>query len=672
MTTVSWASDVSGNWSTASDWAGGSVPSATSGVLINVGGIYTVTVSGPIQFSALAIAAAGATMDLTAALSTSATQSISVAQGVIALDNNLTTAGMVSFGLSGQSIVGATVYGGGTLVTSGTTTVNDSDSGSYPGNQVALTLGGINWTNSGAINDAGLILVGFGGETNVTLTNQATGTFDITSNDANIGFNSGASASFTNAGLLEKTGGAGTSNFAARIVNSGSILVSTGVLNFSGGGSIAGVVSGGGSLAFSAGSINLTATSVAAGIIVDGGTVNLGTSLAGQVAETSGALAATASVTLSQAYSDTQGALSVASGATLTVANTATFGIAGQSVTGAQVYGGGTLLTSGTTTVNDSDSGSYPGNQVALSLGGINWTNSGAINDAGLILVGNTGGANATFTNQATGTFDITSNDGNIGLGSGASAGFTNAGLLEKTGGAGTSNFAASVTNTGRILGAVGTLQFAALVKNNGTIEDALGSVNLVGGVATTGTAKGALQIDAGGTIEIGGATSAGETVTFGAGSSASPAKLILDNSVQFSGTINGATFENAYELIDLKDISYSNIKALSFKNITSASATLVVSDGTHTANLILSGKYTVANLTNFHVSSDGAGGVILTDPRPAGHKTVGDPLPLLIQAIASFGGSGAPQTETVLSAPVEVSSYLAVSHCMTASSLHG
>jgi hypothetical protein len=305
-------------------------------------------------------------------------------------------------------------------------------------------------------------------------------------------------------------------------------------------------------------------------------------------------------------------------------------------------------------------------------LGGVNWTNSGTINDAGLILIGNTGGANATLTNQASGTFDITSNDGNIGFNSGASASFTNAGLLEKTGGNGTSVVAASVTNTGRILGAVGTLQFAAQVKNNGTIEDALGSVDLAGGVATTGTAKGVLQIDAGGTIEIGGATSAGETVTFGAGSSASPAKLILDNSVQFSGTINGATFKNAYEMIDLKDISYANIEGLSFKNITSKSATLVVTDGVHTANLILSGKYTVANLANFHVSSDGAGGVILTDPPPAVHKSPLDSLPLLIQAMASFGGSAAPQAETVLSAPVGASLYLAVSHGATASSLHG
>jgi hypothetical protein len=66
-------------------------------------------------------------------------------------------------------------------------------------------------------------------------------------------------------------------------------------------------------------------------------------------------------------------------------------------------------------------------------------------------------------------------------------------------------------------------------------------------------------------------------------------------------------------DALDLRDISSSANTMLGFVEAPSnTSGTLTVTDGTHTANLLLLGQYVTANF-NFH--SDGAGGVIVNDP---------------------------------------------------------
>jgi len=64
-------------------------------------------------------------------------------------------------------------------------------------------------------------------------------------------------------------------------------------------------------------------------------------------------------------------------------------------------------------------------------------------------------------------------------------------------------------------------------------------------------------------------------------------------------------------EEIDLLDISFGPGTTETYAGGTT-SGTLMVTDGTHTANLALLGQYSTAN---FSLSSDGHGGTIVTDP---------------------------------------------------------
>ena len=50
---------------------------------------------------------------------------------------------------------------------------------------------------------------------------------------------------------------------------------------------------------------------------------------------------------------------------------------------------------------------------------------------------------------------------------------------------------------------------------------------------------------------------------------------------------------------------------------------TLTVSDGTHTANILLLGQYSAAQ---FHVTTDGNGGTLVTDPPVVSGTAASDP----------------------------------------------
>ena len=78
----------------------------------------------------------------------------------------------------------------------------------------------------------------------------------------------------------------------------------------------------------------------------------------------------------------------------------------------------------------------------------------------GTVTVGDASGDAAKVLNAATGTWDITDGSG-IGRGSSTASSFTNNGLFEKTGGAGTSAVAVSFTDTGTVTAATGTLSFS-------------------------------------------------------------------------------------------------------------------------------------------------------------------------------------------------------------------
>ena len=85
---------------------------------------------------------------------------------------------------------------------------------------------------------------------------------------------------------------------------------------------------------------------------------------------------------------------------------------------------------------------------------------------------------------------------------------------------------------------------------------------------------------------------------------------LRIDHALGFSGQISGLAGADA---LDLADISYGANTTASFLGNTSG-GTLTVTDGSHTANITLTGNYLSSGWT---LSSDGQGGTVVVDPVP-------------------------------------------------------
>ena len=116
-------------------------------------------------------------------------------------------------------------------------------------------------------------------------------------------------------------------------------------------------------------------------------------------------------------------------------------------------------------------------------------------------------------------------------------------------------------------------------------------------GTVAEPVSNGATVITAGATLELAHAYSG--TISF-AGATGT---LIIDHSSSFSGTISGQLAIG--DVIDLADITGGANVTIAYSGNNSP-GTLTVSDGTHTANIALTGNYSLANFT---ASSDGHGG---------------------------------------------------------------
>ncbi len=97
--------------------------------------------------------------------------------------------------------------------------------------------------------------------------------------------------------------------------------------------------------------------------------------------------------------------------------------------------------------------------------------------------------------------------------------------------------------------------------------------------------------------------------VTFAPGAKGT---LILDASSQFTGTISGLSAVAPFNAIDLADIAFGSTTTAVYLASDPNMGTLTVSDGTHTANIALSGQY---GPTSFTIASDGHGGTAVVDP---------------------------------------------------------
>ena len=141
---------------------------------------------------------------------------------------------------------------------------------------------------------------------------------------------------------------------------------------------------------------------------------------------------------------------------------------------------------------------------------------------------------------------------------------------------------------------------FAGATASGTTIETGGFEVVLSGGLTSNATLSG-------GYLELGGGEGAGSggIVSFVGGGI-----LKLDDSVHFNGVISG--FAQPDQL-DLADIAFGSNTTLGFSEAgNNTSGTLTVSDGVHTADILLLGQYVAGN---FNIASDGTGGTLVTDP---------------------------------------------------------
>ena len=124
------------------------------------------------------------------------------------------------------------------------------------------------------------------------------------------------------------------------------------------------------------------------------------------------------------------------------------------------------------------------------------------------------------------------------------------------------------------------------------------------GGTAySTTISAGKLEVDSGGSVDGG--------VYFATGGSGT---LLLDDSADLlPDSVSIAGFAHG-DRLDLSDIAFGAQTTLAFAEAANnTTGTLTVSDGTHTANLLLIGQYMAAN---FGVASDSHGGTMITEGR--------------------------------------------------------
>ncbi|WOH56056.1 DUF4347 domain-containing protein [Bradyrhizobium sp. BWC-3-1] len=206
--------------------------------------------------------------------------------------------------------------------------------------------------------------------------------------------------------------------------------------------------------------------------------------------------------------------------------------------------------------------------------------------------------ANVTFDNVD----NVISGAGQIGQGS---LTLSNEGTIDATGAH------ALVIDTGtNVVVNAGTLE--ATGSGGLTIESAIANSGLLwanGGTVTAQaevTGSGTAEISGTGTMEFGAASSA--NIIFDANATG---HLILDDAFHFTGAVSGLAASND---IDLKGIAFGADTTLSFtENQAGTGGTLTVSDGAHTANIVLLGQY---DPTAFNEKADTTTGTVISyDP---------------------------------------------------------
>jgi FG-GAP-like repeat len=133
MSTINWISAQDGDWSTGTNWEGGSVPGSTDAADITFPGVYTVTVASHVSAGNLTINATGATFDESSAGSLTLSGGLSLYNGAAFLNgaNSIGSSvevvgGLLAVGNGGALGNGAVLLYGGELLATTTETINAS------------------------------------------------------------------------------------------------------------------------------------------------------------------------------------------------------------------------------------------------------------------------------------------------------------------------------------------------------------------------------------------------------------------------------------------------------------------------------------------------------------------------------------------------------------------
>lgn len=468
-------------------------------VSLIVSGIATLAGSAVLAVDTLAIQGTGATLTLGGSRSFGD----ALQQGpqtLLKLNGKTLT-------LTGTAALSGEVQGPGRLTLQGTGTAN------------ALTLSG------GAILDVyGSLseVTGFGGWFNIgtgsggsatagTAIVRAGGSLTFA---ADLGATLSSLGAIRNAGTFGKTGGTGESAVLyGSVTSTGTVVADTGKLLFAGGtGSFGGRLTGTGTIELGGGDYVL-----AKGVVVDVAAL--------RVVGTGAHLALQGSVTYAGSY--TQGGVVQAlqlGGNQMT--------LTGKAAIGGAVQGPGKLVLAGFTTLT----GTTVFDGATLENRGFLTQSSGFFSN---LNIGTTPADAAKVVNAKGATWTI---DEDVGAVLGAAAGLTNAGLFQKTGGAGTYTVAGgTVVNSGTLAAASGRILLAAPLTNTGILAADGGWLDIQGAVAGTGSGR----IAQAGILTFHAGVAATQTIAFGKGAGT----LDLRLPAGFAGSVTGYAAGNIIDI---------------------------------------------------------------------------------------------------------------------------
>jgi hypothetical protein len=464
FTTDRWVGTAGADWgSSAANWSAG-LPNSNSNAVIDTTAVLTVSYGAADSFTVHSLTVGNDVFDMTGG-SLTITTTASFAEGFTQTGGTLTAGGKVTVKGNGALTSGA-AEGHTAFVFDGTVALANYTLGG------ATVLG-----NKKTTNLTGQITLGDNTGANATIDNEEGGVFDIT---GDVGIGRGATtALFVNAGTLEKTGGSGGTNstvIQVNVTDTGSIVVATGTLDFSGQCSFAGAISGAGQI-----------------ILSGNGAIGQGTTVSAAVFTISNpgiVVTLNENLSLAHTFNLQNGAALDLTGVTLTLSETNSF------VNVSALEGTGTLITAHPSTTNVS--GFFLG-------GGVAWKNFGTVSEVNPLQIGDTTFNPATLINEKGGVFELAVVGIGISAGAALDSSFVNnpGALLEKTSGTGPSVVAVDVTDHGAIIVQTDTLDFTGMtnifagkISGAGQFEIGGGS-NLIG----VGTAITAATFTVGGAL---------------------------------------------------------------------------------------------------------------------------------------------------------------------------